>query len=200
MWRQELDTALQVWPDRCWLEWDDPISISAGSAPVDAAQDMFHLCCYTAKSSAACCPPGPRSLSARLFPSHRSWCGIHSHQWATLILQDRPLGHKVSFFCHFHFYSRGTLINSTHSASPCQLTLITFKIKYHELFLYFNYNFNGKVVLVILLPLLFTLSHSLWCTLQMSVSFISFPTLIFCMLFLQIWLSTLITHCYNEKQ
>lgn len=37
---------------------------------------------------------------------------------------------------HFSVTSifRGSLINSNHSASPCQLMLITFKIKYHELF------------------------------------------------------------------
>lgn len=45
LWGPELDTELQLWPDKCSVEWDDRVSISAGNAPADAAQHQIGLCC-----------------------------------------------------------------------------------------------------------------------------------------------------------
>ena len=45
LWGPEMGTILQLWPDRCWVEWDDHISTSACNAPADAVQDPICLFC-----------------------------------------------------------------------------------------------------------------------------------------------------------
>lgn len=50
LWWPELDTVLQVWPNKYCVEWDDHISsISANSIPADEAQDSI---CFSCCSSA----------------------------------------------------------------------------------------------------------------------------------------------------
>lgn len=71
----ELDTVLQLWPRKCWLEWDDCVSSCASNAPADAPQDCICLhCCSGVVLTCAqllLSTRTPRSLSARLVPSHK---------------------------------------------------------------------------------------------------------------------------------
>ena len=49
LWGPELDTVVQVWPDKGWAEWDDDVSVSAHNAPADAAQGLIcRPCCSDA--------------------------------------------------------------------------------------------------------------------------------------------------------
>lgn len=57
------DTALHVWPDKSWVEWDDYISVSTGNVPANAVWVLICLCpsllrC-TADPCSACGPPWP---------------------------------------------------------------------------------------------------------------------------------------------
>jgi len=45
LWGPELDTVLQVQPEKHWAEWEEDISISASNVPVDAALNPTYLCC-----------------------------------------------------------------------------------------------------------------------------------------------------------
>lgn len=61
LWGWELNTALQVQPDRHSEEWDEHISVSASHSPVEAAQDA--LAAAHCQVLLSLCPPAAPGVS-----------------------------------------------------------------------------------------------------------------------------------------
>lgn len=69
LWGPELDTVLQLWPDKHWVEWTDHISVSASNAPWKQPRIQFAFV-----AAAAHCWLFFSLLSIRISRSSRQGC------------------------------------------------------------------------------------------------------------------------------